>query len=200
MAGHRQFWVDMETTGINARRSFAFQIAYLIEDDGEILAERTLEMRPERIDEFEITESARSVHRRSRDEIIAMPLESAQYLTLLDDLQKYGGEKTEKMTVTGYNVAFDIAFIKALFARVHPDGAKAYWTYFSGLHCDVLQFAQGLRIAGLVDTPRLTLDALCRALGIERKGAHNAAVDVAHTRAVFYKLLEIARKGRGVPL
>ncbi|MDR2509155.1 MAG: 3'-5' exonuclease [Spirochaetaceae bacterium] len=198
MAGLRQFWVDTETTGLSARRNFAFQIAYLIEEDGEIAAARTLEMRPDCLEEFEISEGARRVHGRSRDEILAMPPESAQYRLLLDDLEKYQSRSGEKLTVTGYNAAFDIGFIKALFSRVHPEGLKAYYAYFSGLPCDVLQFAQGLRAAGLLEAPKLTLDALCGVLGIAREGPHDAAVDVAHTRAAFYKLLELAGRGRGV--
>jgi DNA polymerase III epsilon subunit-like protein len=195
MAGLRQFWVDTETTGFSARRHFAFQIAYLIEEDGKIIVERALEMRPDCVDAFEISEGARRVHGRSRAEILAMPAESVQYFVLRDDLEKFAGEK---LTITGYNVSFDIGFIKALFLRVHPEGNNAYYTYFSALPCDVLQFAQGLRAAGLLEAPKLTLDALCGALGIPRAGAHDAAVDVAHTRAAFYKLLELAGRDRHV--
>jgi uncharacterized protein YprB with RNaseH-like and TPR domain len=48
----RRFWVDTETTGLSAKKHFAFQISYLIEENGQILVQRTLEMHPENYEQF----------------------------------------------------------------------------------------------------------------------------------------------------
>jgi len=79
------FWTDTETTGLDSRRHFAFQISYFIAEGKKILIQRTLEMRPDNYDDFVFDSRAEDVHGYSRERILSFPSESEQYKVLIDD-------------------------------------------------------------------------------------------------------------------
>jgi DNA polymerase III epsilon subunit-like protein len=193
----RRFWVDTETTGLDSRKHFAFQISYLIEENNRLILERTLEMRPDNYKQFEFDPEAEDVHGYSREKILSLPSEAEQFGVLLGDLQQYG---KNRLTITGYNVSFDIYFLRALFAREttlqnarneSPDPrATKFYDYFDYLHCDVMQLVQVHRVAGKLDLPSIELEKVCRHFDINTEGAHNSMVDIVNTKAVFDKLVD----------
>ncbi|MDR1787153.1 MAG: 3'-5' exonuclease [Treponema sp.] len=195
----RLFWVDTETTGFDSRNHFAFQIAYLIEENGSVLAQRSLEMRPDHCGPygpFEFSKRAEEVHGWTRERILGLPPESERYPELLADLAEFG---QNRLTVAGYNVEFDIRFLKGLFYRNKAADSKHvcgdYYRYFDGLPFDVLQFAQGCRIAGLLPLPSLRLETICAHFGLDLFGAHSAMKDILNTKAVFEKLRGLGNGG-----
>jgi DNA polymerase III epsilon subunit-like protein len=195
----RHFWLDTETTGLDARKHFAFQFSYLIEETGEILFSRTLEMRPDDPSAFVFSRGAENVHGYSRERILALPPESEQYPTLIADLDRWapsaGETAAARFVLVGYNTEFDKRFLQALFTRNTP-GAKGWNRYFSYFHpmvCDVLQLAQSHRVAGLLNLPSLNLETVCKHFGLNTQDAHHSMSDILNTRAVFRRLTE----GRG---
>ncbi|AEF85483.1 putative exonuclease [Treponema primitia ZAS-2] len=193
----RRFWVDTETTGLDSRKHFAFQISYLIEENNRLLLERTLEMRPDNYKQFEFDSEAEDVHGYSKEKILSLPSESEQFGVLLEDLQQYG---ENRLTITGYNVSFDIYFLRALFAREtalqdtrnesSKQKAKKFYDYFDYMHCDVMQLVQAYRVAGKLDLPSIELEKVCRHFGISTEGAHNSMADIVNTKAVFDRLVD----------
>jgi DNA polymerase-3 subunit epsilon len=172
------FWIDTETTGLDARKNFAFQISYLIEEGGGILIRRTLEMRPQNYHLFKFDKAAEHVHGYSKEKIIALPDEAEQFKLLLADIENY---RESKLTIAGYNVYFDIQFLKALFGRMK---IKMY-NYFDRMPCDVLQLAQNCRVVGKLPLDDLKLGTVCGHFGISTKGAHNSMIDILNTREIF---------------
>jgi DNA polymerase III epsilon subunit-like protein len=185
----KRFWVDTETTGFYPKKHFAFQISYLIEEDNVILQRRTLELRPDRYDDYEFSRGAEAVHGYSRDRIISLPPEAEAIAALAGDLDMYG---QGRLTPAGYNVDFDIRFIKALFERNKSLGQ--FSKYFDYLNCDVLQFVQACRVAGIISLPRIDLGSICRYLDIDTGGAHNSMADILCTKAVFDRLAGMSFK------
>jgi DNA polymerase III epsilon subunit-like protein len=185
----RRFWVDTETTGLDSRKHFAFQISYLIEENNRLLLERTLEMRPDNYKQFEFDSEAEDIHGYSKEKILSLPSESEQFGVLLKDLQQYG---ENRLTITGYNVSFDIYFLRALFARNESSNRKAkkFYDYFDYMHCDVMQLVQAHRVAGKLDLPSIELEKVCRHFGISTEGAHNSMVDIVNTKAIFDRLVD----------
>jgi DNA polymerase III epsilon subunit-like protein len=106
--------VDTETTGLDPGKNFAFQISYLIEENGAVLSQSTLELRPDEYKTFKFDKKAEAVHGYSRKKIISMPPESAVFPGLLAELKLRG---KGRLTIAGYNVDFDIRFLRALFGR-----------------------------------------------------------------------------------
>jgi DNA polymerase III epsilon subunit-like protein len=183
---HR-FWVDTETTGFSSKKHFAFQISYLMEADNRILLERTLETRPDNYESFEFSKEAEGVHGYSRTRILSLPPESEQYGLLLEDLRRYG---ENRWTLTGYNISFDVHFLKALFERRKPAGGKSlFYQYFDYMPCDVMQLVQAHRVAGKLNLPGIGLEKVCAYFGISTTGAHNSLIDIINTKAVFDRLM-----------
>jgi DNA polymerase III epsilon subunit-like protein len=186
----RRFWVDTETTGLDPGKHFAFQISYLIEEDNRILLERTLETRPDNHDEFEFTGEAEKIHGYSREKIQSLAPEPEQYGVLVEDLRQFA---ENRLTITGYNISFDIKFLKAFFRRNKPAGTQGslFSRYFDYMYCDVMQLAQAQRIAGKLNLPSIELVKVCAYLGISVQGAHNSMIDIRNTRAVFNRLISL---------
>jgi DNA polymerase III alpha subunit (gram-positive type) len=186
----RAFWTDTETTGLDSRQHFAFQISYFIADRNKVLIQRTLEMRPDNYADFVFDPGAEEVHGYSREQIIAFPSEKDQYNILIGDLKSYAGDK---ITIAGYNVEFDIRFIKALFWRNKDPYSRYsdYSTYFRPMPCDVLQLAQNHRIAGKLDLPNLQLETVCSHFGISTEKAHHSMTDILNTKRVFDILMGV---------
>jgi DNA polymerase III epsilon subunit-like protein len=124
----------------------------------------------------------------SNEEIISFPSEGEQYNILVDDLRLYA---VDKFTITGYNIEFDIRFIKALFWRNKPLKSRysGYFTWFHPMPCDVLQLAQNHRIAGKLNLPDIQLETVCSHFGIPTEGSHHSMTDILNTKRVFDKLM-----------
>jgi DNA polymerase III epsilon subunit-like protein len=186
----RRFWLDTETTGLDSRKSFAFQYGYIIEESGQVLVERALETRPEDAGNFIFEAGAEKTHGWPREKILALPSESEVFPQLMDDLKQYG---ENKLTLAGYNVDFDLRFFRSLFVRNNPE--KFHWSgfynYFDGAPFDVMQFAQGCRVAGKLDVPNLQLETLCNHFGLDTATSHSAMTDIRNTRAVFGELVKL---------
>jgi DNA polymerase III epsilon subunit-like protein len=196
----RRFWVDTETTGLDAKRHFAFQISYLIEENNVILQSQTLEFRPERYDLYEFSKEAEDVHGYSRDKIISFQPETAAFTVLLGDLKKYG---RKRLTLAGYNINFDIRFLKAVFDRNRAANgldSGAFYKYFDYMHFDMLQFVQAYRIAGVIGLQHIDLESICRYFGINTKDAHNSMADIRNTKTVFDRMAGMINRQNGSDL
>jgi DNA polymerase III epsilon subunit-like protein len=180
--------VDTETTGLDTKRHFAFQVSYLIEERNVILHRRTLEFRPERYDLYEFSKEAEDIHGYSRDRIISLGPETAAFALLINDLKQYG---KRRLTLAGYNINFDIRFLKALFDRNKAANVRdpgAFYKYFDYMYFDILQFVQAYRIAGIIGLQHIDLESICRYFGINTEGAHNSMTDILNTKAVFDRM------------
>jgi DNA polymerase III epsilon subunit-like protein len=183
----KRFWVDVETTGFDTRRHFAFQMSYLIEENNAVLHRRTLEMRPDRYDSYEFSKEAENVHGYSREQIILFQPEREVLTALIDDLRVYG---KKRLTLTGYNINFDIRFLKAMFDRGSGGNPNnSFYKYFDYMSCDILQFVQAYRIGGIIDLPHIDLESVCRYFGIDTADAHHSMADILNTKAVFDKMI-----------
>ena len=188
------FWVDCETTGLDARKHFAFQISYIITKEGKTLTSRTLSSRPDNYADFQFDAGARHVHGFSDAQIIALPPEKEVFPMLIQDLNAYC---SDKLTIAGYNVNFDIRFLKAVFARnaASPNNGTeysklaAFYKYFYSMPCDIIQLAQNFRTAGKLNLPNLQLSTVCTHFGIPTQNAHNSMADITNTKRIFDTLM-----------
>jgi DNA polymerase III epsilon subunit-like protein len=192
--------VDTETTGLDTKRHFAFQISYLIEENNVILHSRTLESRPERYDLYEFSKEAEDVHGYSRDRIVSFQPETTAFAVLLRDLKQYG---RKRLTLAGYNINFDIRFLKAVFDRNKAAGGQVpniFYKYFDYMYFDILQFVQAYRVAGVIGLEHIDLESICRYFGINTRDAHNSMSDILNTKAVFDRMAGMIDKQRGFDL
>lgn len=84
--------------------------------------------------------------------------------------------------VVGHNVAFDWAFLRALFSR-----AGAPLPNVSYHRVDTVSLAWPLLLSGAV--PKINLKALCEYFGVSNEGEHRALADARRTLQVYKRLL-----------
>lgn len=184
----RFLWFDTETTGVDTGDSAIFEIAMILVDGGKIICERDFCMNPLNGDgNIVYHEDAGKIHGVPEEEIRGYPPESEQvekivrFLSEAREMWRTDGSRSEKLVPAGYNVCFDIRFLRAMLER---HGYK-YGDYFSSLTADV--FDQVKRAGEMRVLPWLRdrkLGTVADHLGVPLEKAHNALSDIRATRMV----------------
>lgn len=175
---------------MDAENFSAFQVAFILVDNGKDYGERCFKFNP-LSDKILYDEDAGKIHGYTREQIEALPPESEiapNIIRFLDDaanLFSADGGRHEKMVFAGYNSdEFDWNHVKAVLER---NGARME-DYFRG-KADV--FRQ-VKSAWLTNRK---LKTVCARLGIKMDKAHDALSDIRATREVAKTLHRL-----GVPL
>jgi DNA polymerase-3 subunit epsilon len=178
------FYADTETTGLDPQRNEIFQLAYIIEVDGEIVCERNILMRPERTDC--ISPEALQITGKSREEILGYPPKSEGFKLFIKDLAAHVDrfKKADKMVWIGQNPDFDVRFVRTLFREMED---KFFGSWFAGRPADLITLAIACKIKGLINPPNFKLGSLAEAFNITFD-AHDALADVRVTRDIWEKL------------
>lgn len=181
-------WIDVETTGLLAYVNDVIQLAGLIEIDGEVLEEFSLQLAPINVDK--IQQSALDVNNKTRQEILSYPDPLSQVLQFTDLLAPYldKTDKKDKFIFAGYNAPFDKDFVQNLFKRVN---IKGFNTLFEYKTFDVYTLVFILTYCGKI--PKLEdmkLATMAKYFNIEHD-AHEALSDIKATREVFLKCIEL---------
>lgn len=193
----RYLWCDVETTGIDAEKFSAFQIAFILVDNGKDYGERCFKFNP-LFDKILYDEDAGKIHGYTREQIESLPPESEiapniiRFLNDAANLFSADGGRHEKMVFAGYNSdEFDWNHVKAVLER---NGARME-DYFRG-KADVFRQVKSAGTERKI--PWLTnrkLETVCAHLGINMDKAHDALSDIRATREVAKTLHRL-----GVPL
>ncbi|MBQ3641597.1 3'-5' exonuclease, partial [bacterium] len=118
----RFMWLDTETTGLETTDASAFELAFILVQNGVVICERDFYLNP-LSETIKYNEDAGKIHGYTEEQIKAFPPEKEQVLKIVDFLQssvnlfKLDGSRTEKLVIAGYNVEFDKKHLKALLAR-----------------------------------------------------------------------------------
>lgn len=179
-------WIDTETSGIDPNKNFLFQLAYFGTIDGEIVFYNNLKMRPKNLEDFEFSEEGYKKHQVSLEEISHYELEEKQLQTFIKDTHKIDS----KWLIAGYNVGFDIEFLKALYSRNNALYNKFFYLYY-----DVMQVCIGKAVENKINPENFQLETIKKYFNIELPGnAHDAFNDVATTIEVSKKLFNSEEK------
>lgn len=189
----RFLWLDTETTGIDTSDSSAFELAFILVDNGNVICERCFFLNP-LSKTIKYHEEAGKIHGYSEKDIMSFPSESEQmpkigeFLKNCVELFKPDGSKREKLVIAGYNVNFDIKHLKALLAR----NGLNYEDYFVSGIADVFEQVKkaGFQKA-LPYLPDRKLGTVAKHLGVNLENAHDALADIKATREVAKKLQKL---------
>jgi DNA polymerase-3 subunit epsilon len=183
----KRFYFDVETTGLDPKENDIIQLAYIIEIDEKIEKSGDITMQPFNYET--VSDEALQVHGRTLEEIKTYKKPETSYLELLGILSKYIDkyDKTDKFQPAGYNVRFDLDFLKEFFIK---NGDKYFGSFFNYKTIDPLQilyFLDGIgRIKPLENYKLITV---CEYFEIEIK-AHDALSDIRATKELIEKLTE----------
>ena len=174
-------FVDVETTGLDPSRHDIVEIGVVRVDADTLMVqgEKSVLVKPERL--FDAEDEALAINGFSMAAWKhALPLREALavVLPLLD-----------RALIAGHNVAFDWSFLTASFRR-----ADLALPSVDHHRLDTASLAWPLMASGEIES--LSLDSVCRYLGIERRRPHRALDDARCSYLVALRLLDRMREVR----
>jgi len=99
-------------------------------------------------------------------------------------------DKTDKFLIAGYNVNFDIQFLREFFNKM---GHKYYGSYFFNHYLDVMQMAM---IYSFITDKKFDSFKLCdvaKGFNLSETAFHSASADINITRELFLRLMGLIR-------
>jgi DNA polymerase-3 subunit epsilon len=182
-------YIDTETTGLDHKVNDIVQLAYIVEIDGEIKERGDILIQP--VDYNAISPEALKIQGRTL-EMLKGHLEPKvafdKFVTLLEKyINKF--DRTDKFYICGYNVGFDLEFLKSFFTKM---GCPYFGSYFNYKTLDVYSIVKILEYLGEIKTKDLKLVTVCDAYSIELN-AHDAQSDINATRFLFKMLVNTIR-------
>lgn len=171
------FFLDFETSGLDAKRHGIIQAAWIVEQDGKVLSERRMDVALRYGCDVDL--QALEVTGFTLDRIRnGKPLEYMM-AALRADLAP---GTVCRVIPCGHNVSFDLDFLRAAcnFTRDPVDR----YVDFSAM-IDTLAMARWLRHTERYHFPDCKLETVCKILRIPLE-AHDALSDVKATREVYH--------------
>jgi len=190
MSDLKILWLDVETTGLDARRNDVIQIAGILDVNTIPGVEFNIFVQPFNYDNIE--EEALRVNGRSIDELRHFLTPAQAHAELIDKLggfiNKY--DRSDKAFIGGQNPSFDRDFLKEFFNKNED---KFFGSWFDYHIVDLCALSLVFHIKGIVDltdgTGKISvkLSNVAHAFGLEQKEPHNALDDIRLTRRIFYE-------------
>ena len=182
-------FVDVETTGIDYQKNDIWQIAAIMEIDGQEVDSINLKFQPPKdiIVDPEIFKTCKITN----DELFSFPMNSDEaYEALVEFLNKHISrfDKEDKAFICGYNSTFDIQFLRQFFIK-HNNNFYGSYFYPGSLDLMVLclEFLKDIR----QHLPNFKLETLYQVftkmnLIKEIDGnAHDAFFDIKATKEIY---------------
>lgn len=177
-------YFDVETTGLDAKLNDIVQLSGIIEVNGVIKEQFNLRMQPFNWDN--ISQEALNVTGLRIEDLQGYISPKVRFRDLIDLMSKYVDryDKNDKFYAAGYNVQFDIGFLREFFIK---NGDPYFGSWFSGRVIDPLYLCSYFDLMGKFSLPNYKLATVCEHLGIKIQ-AHDALSDIGATRDLVYKL------------
>lgn len=179
-------WLDCETTGLSAKKNCIWQIALLVEINGEVEDEMVLLVRPykDAVDKYAV-EMAGSRLQEAIDGGLEVEDAVAEIKQLMGRyVDKY--DRNDKFVPAGKNIAsFDLQFLREMF-KAAGDVKYGIGSWMFSCWRDVTD-AIGRAVGAGMRFRNHKLETVCEQLGIELI-AHDALEDIKATRQVYQML------------
>ena len=184
-------WLDVETTGLDCKKHGLREVGFIIEIDGVEVDKGVFKINPftYTTKDVVIDDYALEISKVSIEDLESYDRVSYCFKELMKKLVKYVNvnDKNDCFVIAGYNVAFDIGFIKEWFKEMGlQDSYKDLFHYKS---LDVFSLVFVLRHLGLNSAENDKLETMCNYFDIEIE-AHNALSDIEATKKLYELICE----------
>lgn len=181
------FFLDTETTGLKNDFHEMHQAGVIVKTPHNPPSNYDVKIRPIHPERCDI--EALKIADKTIDQLEAYPENIVQFKRFISILDQYVDKFNpyDKFIIVGYNVDFDIQFLRQWFK---DNDHKYYGSYFKHYKIDVYKFIEALyAINKLGDLPNAQLATVCRCLSVSID-AHDAMSDTLATYDLFYKVVE----------
>lgn len=179
---------DIETTGVQEKYQSIHQIAAIFEEDGVEVDRINLEFAPDPTKDIPHKwQTWAKSNGIDVDAILNRTMTHqegwTQWMAFLDKhIDKY--DKTDKATVCGFNVHFDVGFMRIFMNQYDPTKYDAYGGYFWSGVIDTQSAFTRIAAPHRDQYPKTTLIMACKAMGVELTNAHDGMADIEATRKI----------------
>lgn len=179
-------YFDVETTGLDPKTDYIFQLSGLVEVDGEPVEDFNIFLRPP--SGTPVSKKALEVTGKTIEDLRALPDAEEGFKQFLGILKKYVPTPTwrEKFYPAAYNGNFDMQFVEELFVK----NGKYWGDYQNWQLIDPLQIFRFLNYSKQINTFNCKLSTICNHFGVSID-AHDALSDIRATR----DLVQILKNG-----
>jgi DNA polymerase-3 subunit epsilon len=188
----KTLYFDVETSGTDDKVNGILQLAGTIECEERGKERFSFHMKP--FPDQIIEDSALEANGITRAEIESFADPVVCYDEFLRIIGKYVGryDKTDKLTLIGYNSRFDDGFLREWFTRCGAD-KFTYGSHFWWPAIDVSNMVAVKYRESRSDFENFKLMTVAKTLGIkvDEERAHEAGYDVLITKAVYLKCLDV---------
>lgn len=180
----KTIFFDCETTGVNPLKNDIIQIAGVIEDNEKEIDNFNIRMQPFSWENIE--QRALDVNKITIEQLKGFPEPNIAYNKLVSLFDKHIDKfnKEDKFIVCGYNVKFDIDFLKEFFIK----NSNMYLFSYFGPVKDPMYIINYLRTLNKVDVKSSKLVDVCEYFNIKIENAHDAMADIVATKEIVKKL------------
>jgi DNA polymerase-3 subunit epsilon len=179
-------YLDTETTGLDFKFCDIWQIGSIVEVDGEVVDRRNFFMAPQKTARIEA--GALKLQNKTKTDLYALPDRLEQFKLLKKMLGTYVSpyDKDSKFLIVGYNVQFDIQFLRQFWLSF---GDKHFNSYFLVPAMDVMGLAGLYSVKYGIPFRNFKLQTVCDFFGVPID-AHDAMSDITATMTLYRILLQ----------
>ena len=181
---NKLFYFDTETTGLDPYKNDILQLAALIEINGEVVEEFQFCCQPFSYENVE--QKALEVNNYDLEAIQKFDMPEDCYARLVDMLGKYVDKFNtfDKFICCGFNVSFDIGFLKQFFFK---NKDKYFGSWFEYKSLDMYSLVYLCDYMFNLRLPNHKLVTVAKHFGIAHN-AHEAMSDIKVTREIFARI------------
>lgn len=187
------FWIDTETTGLDHKVNSIIDFGGIVEIDGNIRDHIVTKPKCFEVIDLEnhrddISDEALDKNNTTREELAERTLTQNAFVQMLkSDMRRYVNpyQKKDKFVIAGYNVDFDVKFLRSAFERC---GDKFFGSWFFWPVIDV-KCMVATEIVGGLRLKDYKLETVSNHYGVTFK-AHEASTDIKATRDLCNILIE----------
>lgn len=192
----KQFWCDLETTGVDPEKHGVWQIAYIIEVDGILKEQGKMETRPFKdinsstVDQ--ISPEALAIGGITINQLETFESPKNTYKYLISILSKYVDkyDRKDKMFFYGYNGYFDVAFLRKFFEK-NGDKYFGSWFWFPPIDIMILAADELTDSRHLMENFKLGTVARKCNIEVDEQKQHDALYDIKLTQSIYKYIKQV---------
>lgn len=186
---NKVLWIDLETTGLDPEKHGVIQIACVYEENKQVVSK--INIQTNIFDGDLIDPRAMDVNKVFEEDMKRFAHPSEAFKDLITFLERHVNklDYNDRMYLAGYNVGFDINFLKKWFEK---NKNYNFNKYFYRKHIDVMQAVIFLSYYNFIHPENHRLTTLCEYYDIYLD-AHDAMSDILATRELSNKLKDLIK-------